>query len=104
MKTAVITVVHGRTQHLRNQLRGRQFSHQPPKQHVIVAVEDSTVTDTVADCGALATVVSSRAPRRACLVRYESSFILPMGGCRRRVEGDYRPVAWKTTRRPISTA
>jgi GT2 family glycosyltransferase len=61
MKTAVITVVHGRTTHLRNQLRGLQCSHQLPEQHVIVAVEDSTVTDTVADCRAKATVVSCRA-------------------------------------------
>jgi GT2 family glycosyltransferase len=62
MKTAVITVVHGRTTHLRNLLRGLQSSHQPPEQHVIVAVEDSTVTDTVADCSAQATVVPCRAP------------------------------------------
>ena len=62
MKTAVITVVHGRTTHLRNQLRGLRGSHQPPEQHVIVAVEDPTVTDTVADCGAHATVVPCHAP------------------------------------------
>ena len=51
MKTAVITVVHGRATHLRNQLRGLRGSHQPPEQHVIVAVEDPTVTDTVAEAG-----------------------------------------------------
>ena len=62
MKTAVITVVHGRTTHLRNQLRGLRGSHQPPEQHVIVAVEDPTVTGTVADCGAQATVVPCHAP------------------------------------------
>ena len=44
------------------QLRSLQSSHQPPEQHVIVAVDDSTVTDTVADCGATATVVPCRAP------------------------------------------
>jgi GT2 family glycosyltransferase len=61
MRTAAITVVHGRSNHLRNQLRGLRRSHQAPDQHVIVAVDDATVTDTVADCGALATVVPCRA-------------------------------------------
>jgi GT2 family glycosyltransferase len=57
VKTAVITVVHGRAPHLRNQLRGLHGSLHIPEQHVIVAVEDPTVADTVADCGSPATVV-----------------------------------------------
>ena len=58
MKTTVITVVHGRAPHLRNHLRGVLASRYAPEQHVIVAVRDTTVADTVADCGATATVVS----------------------------------------------
>ncbi|UNB52660.1 glycosyltransferase family 2 protein [Mycolicibacterium sp. YH-1] len=61
MKTAVITVVHGRAGYLRNQLRGIQASRRTPEQHVIVAVDDPTVIDTVTDCGAIATVVPYRA-------------------------------------------
>jgi GT2 family glycosyltransferase len=61
MKAAVVTVVHGRTTHLRNQLHGLQNSDRPPDQHVIVAVDDPTVHATVSDCGAQATVVPYRA-------------------------------------------
>ncbi len=61
MRTAVVTVVHGRSAHLRNQLIGLQAGYQAPDQHVIVAVEDPTVADTVAGCGAHATVVRCRA-------------------------------------------
>lgn len=61
MNTAVITVVHGRASHLENQLRGLQRSHRVPDQHVIVAIEDPTVPETVAGCGAVASVVRCEA-------------------------------------------
>ncbi|MDT5066318.1 MAG: hypothetical protein QOK02_2473 [Mycobacterium sp.] len=62
MKTAVVTVVHGRAAHLRNQLAGLQRSGRTPDLHVIVAVEDRTVPGIIAECRAKATVVHCRAP------------------------------------------
>ncbi|PRC50083.1 sugar transferase, partial [Mycobacterium sp. ITM-2017-0098] len=60
MKTAVVTVVHGRASHLRNQLLGLQNSGRAPDLHVIVAIDDHTVQGTVSGCGARATVVHCR--------------------------------------------
>jgi hypothetical protein len=80
MKTAVITVVHGRTTHLR--------SHQPSEQHVIVAVEDSTLTRHRHGLRRPRHGGVCRAPALSTLgwVPRTASF-LPMGGdCRRRVE------------------
>lgn len=57
MKTAVLTVVHGRADHLRNQLRGLARSQVIADEHVIVAIDDHSVSDTVADIGRRATVI-----------------------------------------------
>lgn len=58
MRTAVVTVVHGRAGHLRNQLLGLKRSLRVPDHHVVIAVDDPTVHGTVADCGARASVVA----------------------------------------------
>ncbi|UXA13477.1 glycosyltransferase family 2 protein [Mycobacterium sp. SMC-8] len=43
MKTAVITIVHGRHRHLRAQIRGLQCSTEPVDDHVVVALGDPDV-------------------------------------------------------------
>jgi hypothetical protein len=47
MKTAVITTVHGRGDHLRRQLEGMSTSTAPPDLHIVVALGDPAVTDIV---------------------------------------------------------
>ena len=47
MKTAVVTVVHGRTEHLRNQLAGLVRSSVPIDLHVLVAIDDDEVAASV---------------------------------------------------------
>lgn len=57
MRTAVLTVVHGRTGHLHNQLRGLARSSVACDSHVIVAVDDPTVRDNAARWSPGASVV-----------------------------------------------
>ncbi|OMC19933.1 glycosyltransferase family 2 protein [Mycobacterium colombiense] len=57
MRTAVITVVHGRGAHLRRQLEGLASATLRPDMHIVVALGDSTVAATIARLGAPATVV-----------------------------------------------
>ena len=57
MKTAVITVVHGRAAHLRRQIDGLALSARKPDEHIVVAVADASVADTVASAGWHANVV-----------------------------------------------
>src|ERR1700709_2531036 len=65
MKTAVITTVHGRGDHLRRQLEGLADSTLMPDMHVVVALGDPTVTDIVTGAGSSAVVVDCPSrPRR----------------------------------------
>lgn len=57
MRTAVITVVHGRGAHLRRQLEGLASGTLRPDVHIVVALGDPSVAATVAELGAQATVV-----------------------------------------------
>lgn len=57
MRTAVITVVHGRAAHLRRQLDGLANSTLRPDMHVVVALDDPTVAETVGEPGAPAMVL-----------------------------------------------
>jgi GT2 family glycosyltransferase len=57
MKTAVITTVHGRSTHLRRQIEGLSRSAQRPDQHIVVALGDATVADTVAETGSRSLVM-----------------------------------------------
>jgi GT2 family glycosyltransferase len=61
MKTAVITTVHGRGDHLRRQLRGLRDCTLVADRHVIVAVDDDDVPNVVATAGASAHVVNCNA-------------------------------------------
>lgn len=61
MKTAVITTVHGRDTHLRRQLEGLAASTLRPDMHIVVALGDPTVTDTVRALGAPAVVLDCKA-------------------------------------------
>ncbi|MDT5218173.1 MAG: hypothetical protein QOF15_278 [Mycobacterium sp.] len=71
MKTAVITTVHGRGDHLRRQLEGLADSTLTPDMHVVVALGDPTVTDVVTRAGSSAVVVDcpTRAPLPVALGR-----------------------------------
>jgi GT2 family glycosyltransferase len=51
MRSAVITTVHGRAEHLHRQLIGISGSAELPDIHVVVAIDDPTVTDVVAASG-----------------------------------------------------
>jgi GT2 family glycosyltransferase len=51
MKTAVVTVVHGRADHLRRQLDGTGRSTRIPHLHVVVAVDDPGITEVVSFSG-----------------------------------------------------
>ena len=62
MRTAVITTVHGRVQHLRRQLDGLSCSARLPDAHVIVAIGDPAVPDVVAASGTTAHVVHCEGP------------------------------------------
>lgn len=55
MRTAVITIVRGRAEHLRRQLAGLSAGRRRPDLHLVVAMGDPSVRDTVA--GALRTRV-----------------------------------------------
>lgn len=57
MTIAVVTAVHGRKTHLRNQIRGLALSATAPDQHVIVAIDDDTVRPNVARWSPAATVI-----------------------------------------------
>jgi GT2 family glycosyltransferase len=57
MRTAVITTVHGRGNHLRRQIAGLQLSTQPPDLHVVVALGDPTVREVVASTTSSAVVI-----------------------------------------------
>lgn len=47
MKTVVVTAVHGRTKHLRNQLAGLAASTERVDRHVLVAIDDDEVAASV---------------------------------------------------------
>ena len=57
MSSAVITIVHGRHDHLRAQRRGLAAAQLPPDLHVIVAIDDPAVADVVRDDTGLTTDV-----------------------------------------------
>ncbi len=57
MSNAVITVVHGRHDHLRAQRRGLATATVRPDLHVIVAIDDPAIADVARDGTGLATVV-----------------------------------------------
>jgi GT2 family glycosyltransferase len=57
MKTAVITTVHGRGEHLHRQIAGLQRSSRSTDMHVVVAINDTTVREAVARTRSPATVV-----------------------------------------------
>lgn len=57
MRTAVVTIVHGRDAHLRRQLDGLAGGTTVPDQHVVVAIDDPAVADIVAAAGSSAVVV-----------------------------------------------
>jgi len=54
MRTAVITTVHGRGDHLRGQIAGLQLSNRPTDMHVVVALGDPTIQDVVASAASSA--------------------------------------------------
>jgi len=49
MSLAVVTVVSGRHEHLREQIRGLARSTRPPDHHVVIAMGDPRISDIVAD-------------------------------------------------------
>jgi GT2 family glycosyltransferase len=57
MKTAVITVVHGRADHLRRQLEGLADNILAPDMHVVVALGDPAVADVVTESGSAAMIL-----------------------------------------------
>ena len=57
MRIAVITTVHGRGNHLRRQIEGLSRSARLADQHVVVALGDPTVADTVTEAGSGARIV-----------------------------------------------
>ena len=57
MRIAVITTAHGRSTHLGRQIDGLARSARPPDQHIVVALGDSTVADTVTAAKSCARVV-----------------------------------------------
>ncbi|HEY0688781.1 MAG TPA: galactosyltransferase-related protein [Kribbella sp.] len=60
MRTAVITTVHGRGDHLRRQIAGLQLSNRPTDMHIVVALGDPTVQDVVASAASSAIVIDCR--------------------------------------------
>jgi GT2 family glycosyltransferase len=62
MKSAMITTVHGRRQHLCRQIDGLLSCIRPADMHVVVALGDPTVRDTLAANGYRATVVDCESP------------------------------------------
>jgi GT2 family glycosyltransferase len=57
MRTAVITTVHGRGDHLRRQVAGLQLSIRPTDMHVVVALGDPTIRDVVVSAKSPAVVI-----------------------------------------------
>jgi GT2 family glycosyltransferase len=57
MKTAVITTVHGRHDHLRRQIRGLELSVRPADIHVVIALGDPTIRHVVATTGSPAILI-----------------------------------------------
>ncbi|MGZ8178695.1 glycosyltransferase family 2 protein [Williamsia sp. SKLECPSW1] len=55
---AVVTVVHGRHDHLRAQRRGLESATRPVAGHVVVAMDDPDIDDVVADADLPTTVVA----------------------------------------------
>ena len=51
MRTAIVTIAHRRSEHLRRQLDGIASGSMLPDPHVVVAMDDPTVVDVVADRG-----------------------------------------------------
>ncbi|OZE87080.1 sugar transferase [Rhodococcus sp. 15-649-1-2] len=49
MNLTVVTVVSGRHEHLREQIRGLARSTRPPDRHVVIAMGDHRIVDVVAD-------------------------------------------------------
>lgn len=64
MRTAVVTVVHGRTTHLRNQLEGLARSVVTADRHVLVAIDDDDVAGTASAIDPTAMVVALRSRTR----------------------------------------
>jgi N-acetylglucosaminyl-diphospho-decaprenol L-rhamnosyltransferase len=58
----VVTAVRGRSEHLRMQLEGLARSADPVDSHVVVAMNDATVAQTVIDAGSTAKVVPLNEP------------------------------------------
>ena len=73
MRTAVVTVVHGRHGHLRQQIRGLGRSSARPDAHVVVALGDPHIGDIVRSTGSTAAVLDCPAGSR-----------LPLGAARNR--------------------
>ena len=69
MTIAVVTVVHGRHEHLRNQLRGLALSARTPDMHIVVALDDRAVGTVVAAQRSSATVLHLGAGRPLPLAR-----------------------------------
>lgn len=57
MRTALVTVVHGRHDHLRRQIRGLQQSSVPPDDHVVIALGDPDIGDVVRSADSAARVL-----------------------------------------------
>lgn len=57
VKIAVVTVVHGRHNHLRQQIRGLRRSSRAPGAHVVVALGDPDIRDVVRSADAAAVVL-----------------------------------------------
>nr|ABP46347.1 putative sugar transferase [Mycolicibacterium gilvum PYR-GCK] len=64
MKTAVVTVAHGRHGHLRRQLRGLRLSAEQPDTHIVVALADPAIAGVVREENAAATVLECAAGPR----------------------------------------
>src|ERR1700761_9475705 len=57
MNSAVVTVVHGRHDHLRAQRRGLAAAQVRPALHVVVAIDDPAIAEVVRDGTGLPTAV-----------------------------------------------
>ncbi|OBB93071.1 glycosyltransferase family 2 protein [Mycobacterium sp. 852002-40037_SCH5390672] len=60
MRTAVVTVVHGRAAHLRRQLQGLATATRRPDMHIVVALDDPRVAEMVDELGAQAIVLDRK--------------------------------------------
>ncbi len=57
VKTAVVTIVHGRAAHLCRQLEGLAAGSAQPDTHIVVALGDNTIAGVIADAAAPAEVL-----------------------------------------------